>query len=86
MPITHLVAAAALALPAMILPAQAAGSHTCFGGELRPGDNLLASGCDGTGYVNVTVIVRFGPAAGTYLCGSVFSWNGTLSGTGCHLH
>ncbi|MFB4263529.1 hypothetical protein [Nonomuraea sp. GTA35] len=79
---------AVLALSVLAAPARADGSHECFSGERSPaGDayTLTGWGCGGAGYVDVTVIIRFGPAAGTYVCGHIFPWNGTLSGNGCRI-
>ncbi|MEV0612172.1 hypothetical protein AB0I81_02540 [Nonomuraea sp. NPDC050404] len=82
-----------IALGAVLLttlaPAAAAGAvadHECFSGQLTPtGDTykMTAWGCGGGGYVDVTVRLMVGAEAGTYLCGHVFSWNGTLVGERC---
>ncbi|WP_049559181.1 hypothetical protein [Nonomuraea sp. SBT364] len=77
-------AAARLASLSFASPAQAAGSHACFFGE--PGSQegaLNAWSCTGAGYVDVAVSVFSGAAAGDYVCRTAFSWNGTLSATGC---
>ncbi|MEV0384796.1 hypothetical protein [Nonomuraea sp. NPDC050643] len=86
MSIKRLAAVAALALPAtfaLAVPAHADGSHSCFFGSLS-GETLNANGCSGAGYVNVTVTV-FSGDPGSYLCRSAFSWNGTMSASGCRL-
>ncbi|MEV0822229.1 hypothetical protein [Nonomuraea rubra] len=79
---------AVLTLSMLAAPARADGSHECFSGERSPaGDMYTLSGwgCSGAGYADVTVILRFGAAAGTYVCGYAFPWNGTLSGNRCRI-
>ncbi|MGR6920637.1 hypothetical protein ACU635_40915 [[Actinomadura] parvosata] len=79
---------AVLALTALTAPARADGSYECFSGERSPaGDAYSLTGwdCVGAGYAQVKVTLRLGPVAGTYVCGYVFSWNGTLSGNVCRL-
>lgn len=82
-----ILAAALLAGPLLAAPpAHATGSYECFGGfRTTTGTpyDLSATSCSGSGYVNVLVTLRFGAAAGTHLCRSAFSWNGTLAGTSC---
>jgi hypothetical protein len=80
------VCAALLAAPLLPAPAaRADGLHECFSGGRTPiesGYDINAQGCFGWG---LSVLIRFGPAAGTYDCSSVFSWNGFLSGRWCRL-
>ncbi|MCG5218487.1 hypothetical protein [Streptosporangium sp. KLBMP 9127] len=76
----------AASLPAA--PAHADGSHSCFFGDRaqdEDGYTLTAWSCTGTGYSAVTVTIVSGAAAGVYTCRTAFPWNGTLSGSGCHI-
>ncbi|TYB53014.1 hypothetical protein FXF51_50495 [Nonomuraea sp. PA05] len=88
MSLSRIAATALLVVSLNAAPARADGSHECFSGS-RTWDGtyfeLSASGCDGVGYSQVTVLIRFGPAQGAYSCASVFSWNGTLAGDRCGL-
>ncbi|MEU7742681.1 hypothetical protein [Nonomuraea sp. NPDC049158] len=91
MPLKRLAAATGAALLVVALtaaPARADGSHECFSGtRTSNGDSFKLSGwvCGGSGFYQVTVVIRFGEAKGTYSCPSVFSWNGDLSGDNCRL-
>lgn len=91
-----LLAVALLAGPFLAVPtaraagtagtAEAAGNYVCFFGDRGQGGtpySLSGNGCDGAGYVDVTVTVWSGSAAGTHRCRTVFAWNGYLSGDGC---
>ncbi|NRQ32209.1 hypothetical protein HII36_10225 [Nonomuraea sp. NN258] len=78
--------AAVLACATLAAPARADGSHECFSGARTPdGDHLKLSGwgCAGSGYYQVTVLIRVGDAKGVYSCMSVFSWHGDLVGDWC---
>ncbi|MEW9554959.1 hypothetical protein [Nonomuraea sp. NPDC050783] len=84
--VVALVAATLAGSPALGGTAHAAGSYTCFAGSLTPqadGSHISANPCDGWGGVDVVVVLQFGPYAGTYRCGSAFSWNGYLGADGC---
>jgi hypothetical protein len=80
-------ATAAVTVPLLSTPAaHAAGSYNCFSGSrttTQSGYQISANGCDGAGYVDVTVTVLSGSAAGRHRCSTAFSWNGFLSAEGC---
>ncbi|MFF4991386.1 hypothetical protein ACFY19_29680 [Streptosporangium saharense] len=82
-------AAVVLAVPLLGMPtAHADGSFDCWFGQRQQeqdGYALDAWSCSGTGYVDFTVTVRSGAAAGTYHCGRGFPWNGTLGAHSCSM-
>ncbi|TYK50947.1 hypothetical protein [Actinomadura decatromicini] len=84
--LTIAAAAATLAGPLLSMPpshAAAVPDVTCFSGNrtaTQDGYHLSANLCDGQG---LTVLIRFGSAAGTYRCRTAFVWNGFLGADGC---
>ncbi|MFI6299073.1 hypothetical protein ACIBEJ_46310 [Nonomuraea sp. NPDC050790] len=80
--------AALLAVPLIATPAHAAGFYSCTGGAVHPmGSSYHVSGhnCGGLGISDVTVTLRGGSAAGSYLCQTVlyFPTTANLGGFTC---
>ncbi|MFI6498133.1 hypothetical protein [Nonomuraea typhae] len=79
-----MLGAALLVVPLMSAPAQAAGFYDCKNGVRAPdpsGQGYTVGGrfCAGSGFFDVDIWIKEGPAAGAYRCDSAIFFLATLN-------